>query len=365
MVIIKVGKFSKFINVESHLPTLKLAIDCMGNDLGPHVILEAALGVLKENPSAFFFFVGDETIITNVLARLPLPSPGSEASVSAQYTIVHATDEISMQEKPSSAFRKKQTSSMGIALQLLANGKASGCVSSGNTAALVVLSRYYLTLFPDIERLAISTVLPSRQGFTRVLDLGASIDCDSQALYYFGIMGSVLAETVDKITAPTIGLLNIGTEEVKGNDQVKQASIMLQQLDELNYCGFVEGNDIYNGKIDVVVCDGFVGNAVLKASEGLTRYFAYLVNNRLLRGFRGKIMQWLLKPALKHLKDEINPDRYNGASFVGLEKVVVKSHGAANVKAVGFAIKEAMEQVRLDVPDKIKNALDRLFNKEP
>lgn len=336
----------------------------MGSDPGPHNILEASLCALKADPSLFFIFVGDETIINSILAQSTLEQLYSAQLNPQRYKIVHAAHEITMQEKPSAAFRKKDSSSMGIALQLVASGEAQGCVSSGNTAALVILSRHYLTLFPEVERTAISTVLPSKKGFTRVLDLGASINCDSQALYYFAIMGSVVAETVDKIISPKVGLLNIGVEEVKGNDKVKQASMMLQQVEALNYCGFVEGNDIFSGKIDVVVCDGFVGNAVLKASEGLTHYFAYLVNSKLLRGFRGKIMQWLLKPALKHLKDEINPDRYNGASFVGLEKVVVKSHGAANAVAVGFAISEAVEQVRLDVPNKIKNALEGLLNNE-
>ncbi|HFB65305.1 MAG TPA: phosphate acyltransferase PlsX [Aeromonadales bacterium] len=336
----------------------------MGSDSGPHVILEASLCALKADQTLFFFFVGDKTVISNILSQPLFKQLNADQLRSSQYEIVHAQQEITMQVKPSAAFRKKDSSSMGIALQLVASGKAQGCVSSGNTAALVLLARHYLNMFADVDRPAISTVLPSEKGFTRVLDLGASIDCDSQALYYFAIMGSVVAETVDKISSPKVGLLNIGVEEVKGNDKVKQASIMLQQVEALNYSGFVEGNDIYSGKIDVVVCDGFVGNAVLKASEGLTHYFAYLVNSKLLRGFRGKIMQWLLKPALKHLKDEINPDRYNGASFVGLEKVVVKSHGAANAVAVGFAISEAVEQVRLDVPHKIKNALEGLLNNE-
>ncbi len=336
----------------------------MGSDLGPHVMLQAALSALEADSSLYFLFVGNEQIITSALSQKSEHLFDVEKLQATQFEIIHAPLAISMNERAASAFRKKNEASMGIALQLVAEGRAQGCVSAGNTAALTLLSRHFLNMFPGVERPAISTVLPSERGFTRMLDLGASIDCDSEALFHFGVMGAVLAETVDKITQPKVGLLNIGIEEVKGNDKVKQASLLLQQVDKLNYCGFVEGNDIYNGKIDVVVCDGFVGNAVLKASEGLTHYFADLVNTKLLRGFRGRIMQWLLKPALKHLKDEINPDRYNGASFVGLEHVVVKSHGGANAIAMRFAIIEAVEQVRLDVPNKIKNALDGLINSE-
>ena len=348
------------------MPEITLAIDCLGNDLGPQTILEATCHALNEHPFLRVKYVGDSDLINESLSNLE-PSQQSlhqNLCANGRVEIIHASMAIRMNDKPSYAFRHKDKTSMGIALKLVADGKADGVVSSGNTAALVLLSRYYIKLFAEIEKPAISTVLPSQNGFTRVLDLGASIDCNSEALFYFGVMGVVLSKTVDNVANPRVGLLNIGTEEVKGNDKIKQASVLMKEIRDVDYLGFVEGNDIYTSNLDVVVCDGFVGNAVLKASEGLTRYFAYLINHKLLQGFRGKIMQWLIKPTIKQLKDEINPDRYNGASFVGLEKVVVKSHGNANVSALQFAIKEAVEQIRCQVPDKIKETLNNLLISE-
>lgn len=338
----------------------------MGSDSGPQAILEASCLALKEHSFLSIIYVGNESEINSNLKRLDqsLQSHHQSWIKEGRVQIIHTTFEIMMNDKPSFAYRKKDDSSMGVALKLVSDGVAQGVVSSGNTAALVLLSRHYIKLFAGIEKPAISTVLPSQNGFTRVLDLGASIDCDSEALFFFGLMGSVLSRNVDQVPTPRLGLLNIGTEEIKGNDKVKQASVLLQQIKDINYAGFIEGQDIYTSNIDVVVCDGFVGNAVLKASEGLTRYFAHLINHKLLTGFRGKIMQWLMRPSIKHLKDEINPDRYNGASLVGLEKVVVKSHGSANVLAIQFAIKEAVEQIRCQVPDKIKEAMDSLLISE-
>ncbi len=325
----------------------------MGSDLGPHVLIHAACDVLHRDPDLYLLLVGQQDRIEEVVLRFPeLPQN--------RYHIVHADSIVEMDERPSSALRRKLDSSMSLALSMVAKGEADGCVSAGNTGALMALSKYWLKMYPGIDRPAISTVLPNEYGFTRVLDLGANMDCDSETLFHFGVMGSVMASAIDGINNPKVGLLNVGVEETKGNDQVKQAARLLQSASAINYCGFVEGDEIYTGDVDVVVCDGFVGNAVLKASEGLTHFFAQLIKEKLLAGTRGRILQWLIQPALKRIKDEINPERYNGACFSGLNKVVVKSHGSANITAMHFAIKEAIEQIRLDVPSKIWSALDNL-----
>lgn len=336
----------------------------MGSDSGPHVILEASLCALKADQTLFFFFVGDKTVISNILSQPLFKQLNADQLRSSQYEIVHAQQEITMQVKPSAAFRKKDSSSMGIALQLVASGKAQGCVSSGNTAALVLLARHYLNMFADVDRPAISTVLPSEKGFTRVLDLGASIDCDSQALYYFAIMGSVVAETVDKISSPKVGLLNIGVEEVKGNDKVKQASIMLQQVEALNYSGFVEGNDIYSGKIDVVVCDGFVGNISLKTAEGVAKMITDYMKQRFKKNLYSKLAALLSMPILKALKKRFDHRVYNGASLLGLQNIVIKSHGGADAFSFSNAIKVALLEVEQAVPQRIDKHLENILEEK-
>lgn len=245
---------------------VSLAIDCMGNDLGPHVMIHAACAVLQEDAHLYLLLVGQQNIIEEVLGLYPsLPS--------SRYKIVHTDEVVYMDDSPSSTLRRKLKSSMGLSLSLVASGDADGCVSAGNTGALMAMSKYWLKMYPGIDRPAISTVLPSEKGFTRMLDLGANMDCDSETLFHFGVMGSVMASAIGEIENPKVGLLNVGVEETKGNDQVKQAARLLQASAAINYCGFVEGDEIYTGDVDVVVCDGFVGNAVLKASEGITHFF--------------------------------------------------------------------------------------------
>jgi len=325
----------------------------MGSDLGPHVLIRASFQSLLKDADLHLILVGKQADIQHISTEFPqIPS--------TKYRIVHTDEFITMDERPTSALKKKLNSSMSIALSLVAAGEVEGCVSAGNTGALMVLSKYWLKMYPGIDRPAISTVLPGEKGFTRVLDLGANVDCDSETLFNFAVMGSVMSQAIDGIDKPKVGLLNIGVEDIKGNDKVKQAARLLDNSDLINYCGFVEGDQIYRGNIDVIVCDGFVGNAVLKASEGITHYFGLLIKEKLLSGFRGLLLHWLLKPSLKKLRDEINPDRYNGACLSGLNKVVIKSHGGADIVAMQFAIKEATQQVRLDVPNRVWKALDKL-----
>ena len=346
------------------MPTITVVIDCMGNDLGPHVIVEAACLAATSNIHLKQILIGDEESLSKSFNVLKNQPQFASINFDERIQLIFSNVAIGMTDKPSQALRKRHESSMGMALSMVAKDQADACVSAGNTAALVMLSRALIPMLPGIERPAISTVLPSIKGFTRMLDLGANIACDSETLFNFGVMGSIVSKAIDGNSSPKVGLLNVGVEDSKGNDQVKQAAVYLKQESSINYYGFIEGNDIYSGKVDVVVCDGFVGNSVLKACEGITSFFGHLINNKLLSGLRGRLMQWLMRPALKRLKDEINPERYNGASFLGLEKVVVKSHGNANAAATVFAIEEAVQQVTNKVPAQIFAALEQLENNE-
>jgi glycerol-3-phosphate acyltransferase PlsX len=260
------------------------------------------------------------------------------------------------------ALRNKKDSSMRRALEAVRDGTAQACVSAGNTGALMALARYIVKMIPGIDRPAIITAIPTETGHTLMLDLGANVDCDSEALFQFGIMGSVLSQAVDQVPQPRVGLLNIGEEEIKGNDQVKQASHLLQNSPFINYIGFIEGNDIFAGKCDVVVTDGFTGNNVLKASEGIVRLLAFKLRAVFQRNWLNKLVGLLILPILKSFKREIDPDQYNGATLIGLKGIVIKSHGAASVQATVCAIEEAIKEVEMDIPRKIAQQVEQLVN---
>lgn len=320
-------------------------------------MVRAAFAVMQRHPNLFVYLVGDENQIRPLKPTLPNITPN-------RYRILHAPQVVTMDDRPSQALRSKPDSSMSRALTMLAAGEADGMVSAGHTGALMAFARRSLNMCPTIAKPAISTVLPSAHGFTRMLDLGANVDCDSETLYQFGIMGAVLAKEVDGHDRPTIGLLNVGKENNKGSDRVRQAANLLAGCPYGQFVGFVEGQDIFCSPIDVVVCDGFVGNSVLKAAEGLSFYFAELVQKRLLKGVKGKILKYLLAPRLRKLRNEINPDRYNGASFVGFDKVVVKSHGHADEAAAAQAMEEALKQIHGDVPKRIWRHLEKIDGNE-
>jgi glycerol-3-phosphate acyltransferase PlsX len=323
----------------------------MGSDAGPSLLVRAACAVLQDRPDVYVYLVGNERHIRPVLQAIPNLPP-------SRYCIVHADDVVDMNDRPSVVLRQKRNSSLARAVDLLAQDRADGLVSGGHTGALMACAKVNLSLCPHIERPAITTVLPSSGGFTRVIDLGANIECHSEMLFQFGLMGGAIANAIDGHEMPRIGLLNVGAESGKGSDNVKRAAELLQSCPQLNYVGFVEGHDIFQGQVDVVVCDGFTGNAVLKAAEGLSMFFAELVQTRLLKGMKGSVLKWLLAPRLRKLRNEINPDRYNGASLAGLGKVVIKSHGHANLAASRQAIEEAVRQIENEVPQKVWQALE-------
>lgn len=325
----------------------------MGGDHGSPVVAAAALDVLRQNPDVKLILVGDRDALAQQLSILG-------TSVNDRLSIHHATQVVGMDELPSSALRTKKDSSMRVAIDLVKQGVAQACVSAGNTGALMATARFVLKMLPGIERPAIATTLPTQRGHTLMLDLGANIDSTPDHLFQFAVMGSILANAVDSIDKPTVGLLNIGEEEIKGSEYIKDAAKLIEASD-LNYYGFVEGDDIYKGTVDVVVCDGFVGNVALKSSEGVARMITKFLREELTRSWRGKLGALFAKPAFLAFKKRVDPGQYNGASLVGLQGIVVKSHGSADRAAYVNAINVAIKEVDKNIPARIADRLDHLL----
>jgi glycerol-3-phosphate acyltransferase PlsX len=274
--------------------------------------------------------------------------------------VLHAAEVVAMDEPPAQAMRYKKDSSMRVAINLVKSGEAHACVSAGNTGALMAISRFVLKTIPGIDRPAIATVLPNSQGgFTYVLDLGANVDCTPEQLMQFGVMGAMLVGALEHKERPKVGLLNIGVEDIKGNETVKRAAELLR-ASGLNFHGNVEGDDIFKGTTDVVVCDGFVGNAVLKASEGAVKMVVGYLRQEFTRNPWRKFVAWLAAPVRNALRARMDPGRYNGGSLLGLRGIVIKSHGSADVYAFGQALERAAEEVRNDVPQRIAQRMAQL-----
>ncbi len=332
--------------------SITLALDVMGGDHGPPVTLPAALTVAKERSDIQFVLVGQEEIIQPFLQQSARGVPNLR--------LHHASQVVAMDESPSVAMRTKKDSSMRVAINLVKDGTAQACVSAGNTGALMATARYVLKTLSGIDRPAIISTLPTMKGHTRMLDLGANVDTEAEQLVQFALMGSVLTEAIDGKREPTVGLLNIGEEEIKGNEQVKQAAALLA-ASPLNYVGYVEGDDIYKGTVDVVVADGFVGNVALKTSEGVAKMITQFMREEFNRSLWTRLAGLLARPALKGLKGRIDPRRYNGASLVGLQGIVIKSHGGADSHAFAWALREAAKEVQHAVPQRIKQQLETLL----
>ena len=325
----------------------------MGGDHGPTVVVPAALQALSELKDLTLILVGDQQVLEREIR-----SRG--AAVGGRLLVRHASQTVAMDELPSVALRSKKDSSMRVAIDLVKDGTAHACVSAGNTGALMATARFVLKTLPGIDRPAICFALPTIKGHTHMLDLGANIDADADTLFQFAVMGAALTSAVENIPEPSIGLLNIGAEEIKGNEQVKEAGRLLAASD-LNYAGFIEGDDIYAGTVDVVVCDGFVGNVALKTSEGVARMIRHYMEQAFRRNIWTKLVAALAVPVLKSFKAKIDPRQYNGASLLGLQGIVVKSHGGADVVAFTNAIKEAEVEVRKNVPQRIAKHLETLL----
>ena len=322
----------------------------MGGDFGAPVVVKAAVDYLHEQHDVSLILVGDQEAIQSELNS-------HNITTHERLKIQHASQRVEMDEPPSQALRNKKDSSMRVAINLVKEGVADAAVSAGNTGALMATARYVLKTLSGIDRPAITSLMPNMHGKTYMLDLGANVGCTSEHLMQFAVMGSVLTSAINNIERPKVGLLNVGEEEIKGNDQVKQAHEVLRES-ELNYIGYVEGDDIYCGEVDIVVCDGFVGNVSLKTSEGVAKIVAHYAKQEFERNWFTKLCGIMAMPVLKAFKTRIDPRRYNGASLLGLRGVVVKSHGGADAFSFQHAIDIARVEASEQVPKKIESRIE-------
>ena len=322
----------------------------MGGDHGPDVIIPAAVSALKRHPNVKLILVGDEK---ELKAKLQTHQLENETRIEVH----HASQQVAMDESPALALRGKKDSSMRVAINLVKEGAAAACVSAGNTGALMATAKFVLKTLRGIDRPAIISALPTTKGHTYMLDLGGNVDSSAEQLVQFAIMGSVLAESIEGRKNHSIGLLNIGSEDIKGNEQVKKAANLLNETD-LNYAGFVEGDGLYRGEVDVVVCDGFVGNIALKSSEGVVHMMKHYLRESFTRNIFTKLIGLIASPVLKHFSNQLDPRAYNGANFIGLNGIVIKSHGGADEVGFANAIHIAILEAELDVPKNISQHLD-------
>lgn len=319
--------------------TVRLAVDCMGGDFGLSVTLPAVLSFISHHPDASVALVGQRESVEAELRRLCTPLP-------PQLSLVHASEVVAMSDSVETALRRKKDSSMRVAANLVKDQQADAFISAGNTGALMAVSRYVLKMQGGIDRPAIATALPNEKGgATTVLDLGANADCEPIHLLQFAQMADALVSTLEGKVRPTIGLLNIGEEAIKGSDIVKQTSELLRQS-TLNFYGNVEGNDIFKGTTDIVVCDGFVGNITLKATEGLAKMIAGMMREEFNRSWWSKLLGLLALPVLQRFRARVDHRRYNGAALIGLRGLVIKSHGSADAYAFEWALKRAYDGVK-------------------
>ena len=335
--------------------SLTISIDAMGGDHGPKVTIPASLDCLKSNPDLKLILVGDEAVIKQLL-------PQKWVDYQDRLIIHHASQCVSMDESPSKALKNKKDSSMRVAINLVRDGHADACVSAGNTGALMATARFVLKMIPGIDRPAIISTLPSIHGHTHVLDLGANVDCTAEHLFQFAIMGNELVKAVDAIDKPKVGLLNIGEEDMKGNEQVKSAAKLLENS-SLNYIGYIEGNSLNAGhiKVDLIVTDGFVGNVALKSIEGAAKMIGTALREAFSKNMLTKLVGLIAYPVLKSFKQRIDPRLYNGASFLGLRGLVIKSHGGADVLAFRTAVELAVCEVEKDVIKKISEQVEKIL----
>ncbi|HKK04104.1 MAG TPA: phosphate acyltransferase PlsX [Gammaproteobacteria bacterium] len=324
---------------------LTLAIDAMGGDSAPAVPVSAALAVLRRQPELEAILVG----LPDEIA--PLLENRSER-LRARVSIQPASQVVAMDEPPGDALRRKKDSSMRVAIDLVHQGRAHACVSAGNTGALMATAKFVLKTLPGVDRPAIISAIPALGGQTLMLDLGANSVCTARQLCEFAVMGSVVACDLHGLSRPRIGLLNIGTEDIKGSSTLKRAHQWLRDS-ELNYLGFVEGTDIMSGRVDLVVTDGFTGNVALKTIEGTARMLAQVTREEIRRNILSRCMALGAAPLFRSLAARVDPRRYNGASFVGLKGIVIKSHGGADETAFATAIDTAVLELKKGVPTDI------------
>lgn len=331
-----------------------IAIDAVGGDHGLSVSVPAALWVLSQYPTVRLCLVGNAIQIEHALAGHAYPQD--------RLRIVHASQRVEMDELPSLALRNKKDSSMRVAIDLVKEGTCQACVSAGNTGALMATARFVLKTLPGIDRPAIISSFPTISGgVMRMLDLGANVDVSGEQLFQFAVMGSVLISSLENKPKPNIRLLNIGEEEMKGNDNIKEAARLLNESPFLNYTGYIEGNRLYFGDADLVVADGFIGNVALKTTEGVAVLMGKLLKQAFMENTWTRFIGLLAKPILKPLAKRIDPARYNGASLLGLKGIVIKSHGSTSVMGFAHAIEQAMHEIEKNIPERIRSEVEKIL----
>ena len=328
---------------------ISIAIDAHGGDHGVSVTVPAAISALASNSDLSVILVGQEDLLEAELSA-------NNASLSDRLSIHHASQIVGMDESPATALRGKKDSSMRVAINLVKENSASACISAGNTGALMATARFVLKTLPGIKRPAIVSAIPTMHGHVHLLDLGANVDSPAEVLQQFGIMGSILVQSLGKNENPKVGLLNIGHEDVKGNETVKAAGELLKSS-PINYIGFVEGDDIFTSDIDVIACDGFVGNVSLKTMEGLAQMISSTMKEEFNRNILTKLAGLLAMPVIKALRSRLDNRRYNGATLLGLKGIVIKSHGSADIYAYTQAINEGYLEVQHQVTEKLQAVL--------
>ncbi|RUO65340.1 phosphate:acyl-[acyl carrier protein] acyltransferase [Pseudidiomarina planktonica] len=334
---------------------LTLALDAMGGDSGPSVVVGALSRALDAFPKVKFVLVGEQQELQALLNQHNL-------NEHPRVRIQHASQTVTMTDKPGYSLRAKPDSSMRVALDLLAEGSVSACVSAGNTGALMTTAYFTLKTLPGVLRPALMSALPNNNGgHGLILDLGANPVCDSDTLFQFGVMGAVAAEARQLGKRPRVALLNMGEEDIKGNDAVKGAAQLFQQSPHINYIGFIEGDDLFSGKADVIVCDGFVGNVALKSCEGLAELLLNNIRQSIAKHWASRLFAKLFYRRLSQSWEWLKPDHYNGASLVGLRGVVIKSHGDANERAFFSAIEQAVIEAQEDLPSRIRDRVETVL----
>lgn len=327
-----------------------IALDAMSGDLGAEVVVRAAVASLEKHPHLNLVLVGNEDELGGLVTRL--------VGVERRLSIARSTEVVAMSEGPADALRKKKDSSMRVAIDLVKDGRAQACVSAGNTGALMAIAKFVLKTLPGIERPAIIAELPCIGGSVHMLDLGANTSVDAELLFQFAVMGSIVTGDIRRIERPRVALLNIGVEATKGNETIRDASALVA-ASSLNYVGFIEGSEIFSGKADVVVTDGFTGNVALKTMEGTVGLAAHYLRRAFTRNLLTKVQAFFAAPVLKSLAIEMDSRNYNGASLVGLDGIVIKSHGSADAYAFQHAIDTALVEVKNKVPLQIGNLLQQ------
>ncbi|MAZ71407.1 MAG: phosphate acyltransferase [Porticoccus sp.] len=322
----------------------------MGGDFGPRVTVPATLDILRQQPNLRVVLFGDEQQIQQQLRLAGDHFP-------ERLKVRHCPQFVSMDDKPSFALRNKRDSSMWLAIEHVANKQAAACVSAGNTGALMAMSLFQLGALPGINRPAIGARIPTARGFTYLLDMGANLECTAEQLYQFGLIASLVVAEVDGNTNPAVGLLNIGVESLKGKQEILDAAALFKTNPDIHYIGFVEADALFNGEADIVVCDGFSGNIALKAGEGVAKLLQKQIKDAMSETVLARLGALFLKPALGRLLKRVDPARYNGASFLGLQGVVIKSHGSADQWGFARAVEVALHEAERDLPTLVEKRL--------